>query len=155
MSTNFKIFNDKNFAKRCGKPNTYVCYRTVICHALLNKLIISDQNKAANSFNNLSNAITQETTLPNETDFLRLYIVPMEDDKNGFLLVDDSKGHYPLVFYPHQNRQGAPRSEALKKVITDLNIKKEKILTLLDNADSWDNTLQKNLQEIFTYKSDE
>lgn len=153
MCTDFLIFKDHEFAHRTNKSDNYVCYRSVICHALLWKINHSSTNEALQSFNNFAAAVTSSNEHEDDT-FLSLYIAKMRD-MTGYIIVDKSRGYYPLVAYPFPNKKGAPRSLALCYAVEDLYDNLSKIITKLNNNKDWSIELQKELQnDFFHYLED-
>ena len=75
----FKHTDDTEFARRPGKPNNYVCYRTVICHALFeyNK---QHYNDIKNIFEQLYDAYKNQHIIKNDS-FLEFYPIPMNKKK--------------------------------------------------------------------------
>lgn len=155
MCTDFLVFKDHNFAHRQNKADSYVCYRTVICHALMWKLNHSStQDEAVLAFQDFVNVVRTSTEHEDKT-FLSLYIAKMQN-KTGYIIVDKSRGYYPLVAYPFKNKKGAPRSEALKYSVEDLSVNLSKIIDELEKRKDWNSELQNNLQNsFFHYTEDE
>ena len=152
MSTNFIIFEEKEFAHRKNKPDKYVCYRTVLSHALLNKMRCSSRDDAKNAFLKLKKAVESNQEFI-DNYFVHFYPVKM-NSKIGYLIIDKSHGYYPLVLYPYKIK-GESRTSAFKYVLKDMADNIDSILTELQTQKSWTNKLQFNLQDkIFHYAED-
>src|SRR5436853_7703901 len=113
MSTQFRIFTEKEFAHRRNKPDKYVCYRTVLSHALLRKLRLSSGEEAKKALFAFKQAVDSGRQFTDD-EFIFFYPVKM-GEKTGYLIVDKSRGYYPLVLYPY-NINGETRTQALKMV---------------------------------------
>ena len=150
MDGNFKCVEDQNFA-RCRYP---ICYRTIICHALF--AIYKNKQPAQEYFNQLIEAFKNKSPQPYiNKDFLSLYSVIMESDETGYLLVDHTRGCYPLVFYTDsnsddfQNNPSASRVSAFSNVLEDFEKGIDKIIAEFSTPSAWNNALQKNLHEHY------
>lgn len=72
----------------------------------------------------------------------------------GYLIVDKSRGYYPLVLYPY-NVNGETRTRALKMVLKDMSENIDSLLDLLQKQKTWSAQLQSSLQDsIFHYVED-
>lgn len=152
MSTQFRIFNEKDFAHRKTKPDKYVCYRTVLSHALQRKLRITNRDEARNTFLKLKKAVDLEQQFTDD-EFVFFYPVKM-GSKTGYLIIDKSRGYYPLVLYPFKVT-GGTRTQALKMVLKDMAENIDALLTILQREKSWNAQLQANLQDrVFHYAED-
>lgn len=161
MCTDFIVFNDHKFAHRIIKSDNYVCYRTVICHALFWKMNhTTPENaitEAVNAFNDFANAVNNSLEHEDNT-FLSLFICPMRN-QTGYIIVDKSRGYYPLVAYPFTNKMGASRAEALRFAVSDLSDHLTEIINTLNNElinrRDWSPDLQQRLQDTqFHYLED-
>lgn len=154
MCTDFLVFKDKKFAHRASKPDNYVCYRTVICHALHWKMNHSTSEDAIQAFKAFATALNNSTEHEDST-FLSLYAAQMRND-TGYVIVDKSRGYYPLVVYPYTNKQGAPRTTALHYAVDGLAQNLSLIINQLENHQDWNMELQQSLQnDFFHYIEDE
>jgi len=150
----FKYTNDKDFARRVGKPDGYVCYRTIICHALF-----AYNKEFGDDIKNLFEALYSDyehSEIYQKEHFLEAYPVPM-DNGSGYLLVDKTKGCFPLVFYPSSKNTNdlsrGSRKEALDNTFIDLNNNIKNIIDVFAKykEKKWDKPLQDNLQNYFDY----
>jgi hypothetical protein len=153
MCTDFIVFKDHLFAHRKNKSDNYVCYRTVICHALLWKINHSSKEEAIQAFVDFAQAVRNSKEHEDKT-FLSLFIAEMRNEK-GYIIVDKSRGYYPLVAYPFKNKKGAARSEALQYAIEDLSENLPKICEVLEHTRDWDIGLQDNLQNNFFHYTED
>lgn len=153
MCTDFFVFKDKTFAHRQNKTDNYVCYRTVIAHALMWKLNHSSRDQAIQAFNDFIDAVRSSTEHEDDS-FLSLFITKMRD-KTGYIIVDKSRGYYPLVAYPFKNKKGAPRAQALQFAVEDLSENLPQIIDVLEHTKDWDGELQKNLQDNFFHYTED
>lgn len=154
MSTKYLIFQDRHFAHRENKPDGYVCYRTIICHALLKKIQRSSVEEAKLEFLKFRGAFENGSEF-HSLDFVSFYPVQMSQN-TGFLLVDKSQGYYPLVIYPSPKVSGASRRSAFKSVLDDLHDNIDELLKRLVARNEWNSDLQLELQSsVFHYSEDE
>ena len=153
MSTKYLIFTQGDFAHRKNKPDGYICYRTVLSHALLNKIQLSSPDEAKIAFQDFKKAFEGGSEF-NDDAFVLFYPVQMSK-KTGFLLIDKSEGYYPLVIYPLPKVSAASRKDALENALDDLSHNIDALLQKLVNSKGWTPNLQLDLQNnIFHYYED-
>lgn len=156
MCTDFLVFDNQQFAHRASKTDNYVCYRTVICHALLWKMnhpTGASREEVIESFNSFANAV-RNTVEHEDRSFLSIFIAHMRGEI-GYIVVDKSRGYYPLVAYPFVNKKGATRAAALREAIDDLSNNLIPILNELDQHRDWSMALQQDLQNNFFHYAEE
>ncbi len=152
MCTDFMIFKHNKFAHRETKSDNYVCYRTVICHALHCKInhVPKDGDpelEATNTFKAFAHAVLNLSEHEDDS-FLSLFICKMKNQL-GYVIIDKCRGYYPLIAYPYTNKTGAPRSEALKYAVNDIDENLSSIIKELRSHKDWSYDLQKKLQDDF------
>lgn len=152
MSTNFRIFSNKNFAHRKNKPDKYVCYRTVLAHALLQKMKSTSKRMAKDTFLAFKKAVEKNAEFKDDK-FVCHYPVKIGHSV-GHLIIDKSGGYYPLIFYPH-SKCGKTRKNALEMVLKDMANNIDSLLDTLEKQREWNSKLQASLQDkIFHYIED-
>ncbi len=151
----FEYIENNRFARRNGKPENYICYRTVICHALFEQYQ-KNPDGISDTIEGLYNAYQNDTSF--DSDTLLIYPVSMSD-KTGYLLVDKTRGCFPLIFYPFKVNPDNPsitsRKNALGAVLNDLKNNVDKISLKFNSHNQWSNELQNDLQNnCFNYGDD-
>lgn len=86
-----------------------------------------------------------------EPDFLELYSFHT-DKKIGLVLIDPSKGCYPLIFYPNDdNPQHGNRIWGFQQILPDLLLSHSKYDDLLRKSPEWNDILVDELRATFTF----
>lgn len=146
---------DDKFARKPNTKSGYICYRTVICHALFyhmrEDLYSADELKRI--INQIRDAFNQNQVFKHHV--LEVFPFQFDDQNIGFILVDKSHGCYPLIFYPQQQTEHATRTQAILNVMDDLVENIDKIIQILENYEKWTEATQNDLQDIFNYKEED
>lgn len=139
-------------------PNLYsdkyynLSYRLVILHAMHNYFKKNKDHRSAEVLlKELESAANNLETSYYEHNFLELYPFIKEKQK-GLLIIDRSKGCFPLVLYPEDNDSDhGNRIWGFKIMLSDLLLNYKQYDSLLISCSSWNETLVENLKETFTF----
>lgn len=119
-SLDFRIIN----APELFKDKYYhLSYRLVLLHALQHYLTLENSSK---SFESLLNALREVDRINSNIDdfyepgFMELYPFQKEGEK-GLLLIDRSKGCYPLVLYPKDHDPDSEHGNRIYSFVGALN----------------------------------
>lgn len=132
------------------------CYRKIICFSLFRYIKGNDMQHGLNEFNRLINHV-EDGNLYILTKFLELYPFPMTDDgKIGYLLVEPSRGCFPLVIYPNQHSQnGKTRKSGFHTALSKLRKNQSEIFKALNEHSEWSFELEAKLERLFGYPSND
>jgi len=152
----FLIEVENWFAVHPNKPGDWICYRTVICNALLKFLPYIDMNKlkAITIINEMHEKFNNNEIFRSK-NFLHLFPFKISSKpKVSYLLVDKSRGSYPIVAYNIiKSGSKSSRYQALKNSIEDINKNSGQIIDmLLTFHEKLDEEKQKKLQLLFHYE---
>ena len=154
MLLDYEVIDEGWFCRRQDKPKRkYICYRSVICHILFNALKAKDDSSSKEILNRITDAVKHTINL--SCDYIEIYHVKNGDNKTPLILVDQTKGTFPLIFHSYKKSRGSgTRITALQESLSDLNNKQDELFILMNNYDNWNIELQDELQKVFTYQKD-
>lgn len=136
-----------------SKQKGYISYRHFICYALHNMLhrdINEDDCKQKlQSFKKAYEEGKEYGYKDNNNIFLEIALYHKTGDNHGdFLILDKTKGCYPLTL--HQNKNY--RDSEFEKALVHVTKKIEEILPFLKKHKDWDSKLEESLDKIWKSK---
>ena len=132
------------------------CYRKVICYSFFRYLKQNNQTLAQTEFTRMANCV-EKKQLFLLSNFLGIYPTLMtENGDQGYIIVESTRGCFPLVIYPDSHSQinniaNKTRKSALSTVLWKLKTNQVKIFETLDEHDEWTLELESKLEKLFEY----
>lgn len=139
--------NDLFLDKRSFYPSGFISYRLVVCHALKNLFEVEGGTNKSDCMQLLGQLLdSYNNNIPFEKDnFVALYQFETNISNNcSSLVVDKSKGCYPLILYDLPNRDGAFAND-IQSIINHF----DQLWPLLSSGSDWDKAFERKIDSIF------
>ncbi|MFM8331582.1 MAG: hypothetical protein ACKN9T_07825 [Candidatus Methylumidiphilus sp.] len=151
MSRDLRIIEDREWFLEGTQYK--ISYSLVIVYALFNYLKHgNDKAKAKSAIKDMKGAIDKKTDFRCQ-DFLDIF---QFSDKSGFVVIDKSKGCFPLVLYYGDQAEKEKRDVAFKlsleAVIRKFDILQDKYSSISDLSGDWSKEFQDSIDKLFPVK---
>ena len=139
-----------------------ICYRKAICYPLFRYLSKGNNKQSSvDEFLQMASAFKKNEAFILK-GYLELHPIPtLGDHKDGWLMIDPSRGYYPLVFYPdshserNKNQPNKTRVSALETTINKIKKRKAEIFDImlqqLNSGEKWSMEMEAKLEPFFEY----